>query len=377
MSSGRIVKMLDPLNLTPEENSQLASFLKNTKDDFISNTQVYSTPSFEAFQLKYSLLKRACVSKKNEGQHRFEILTRDRIGEGGMCTGVYKIASTIAIESSNALKIKKNKPRVVKYVNNCSRQGVKEFVLREFDLTKQAGHMHIKPPVFFGRDSLTVMRRQPGRELFDILKDLIEGRLRLSIDIRLKLTLALLHAMKNQVHDRLLVHRDIKPENILVDFSYDAAGNINGVNAVNILDFGLSKRTEEKSTEAYGSPHYVAPEVVDGKEADARSDFFGLSLALGILWNALPCAHQTNNLDDILAMQKSYNFPDLFRGMGEVFGNLEHERSIRDTLLTMHQYEREQRPQSLDKIIPVFEKIADELPEAQKIVAGTIRPIGF
>jgi serine/threonine protein kinase len=52
-------------------------------------------------------------------------------------------------------------------------------------------------------------------------------------------------------------------------------------NGVKVLDFGLAKRTTHDGTitltgVAVGTPAYVAPEQLEGKEADARTDIFAL-----------------------------------------------------------------------------------------------------
>jgi len=71
-----------------------------------------------------------------------------------------------------------------------------------------------------------------------------------------------------------LVHRDIKPENILLTPD----------GRVKVADFGLSRTmAESKATQAgvlLGTAHYVAPEQVEGKESDHRSDLYALGVVL-------------------------------------------------------------------------------------------------
>jgi serine/threonine-protein kinase len=96
-------------------------------------------------------------------------------------------------------------------------------------------------------------------------------------------------------HRRQVVHLDIKPENILV--TAEARIPV-------ITDFGISRMISVQAdamTTARGSPLYVAPEQILGKETDARADIYAVGVLLfRLLVEKLPLiAHQS--ADELLA----------------------------------------------------------------------------
>jgi len=73
-------------------------------------------------------------------------------------------------------------------------------------------------------------------------------------------------------HDKGVLHRDLKPSNIMVDSK----------GQVFITDFGLAAVTGElrEAQAREGTPAYMAPEQLAGKEVTARSDIYSLGLVL-------------------------------------------------------------------------------------------------
>ncbi|MDE0913795.1 MAG: serine/threonine-protein kinase [Planctomycetota bacterium] len=67
-----------------------------------------------------------------------------------------------------------------------------------------------------------------------------------------------------------IVHRDIKPANLMCSET----------GLVKIADLGLAGSVEQDETteggKIFGTPHFIAPEVVRGNRADARSDLYSL-----------------------------------------------------------------------------------------------------
>jgi serine/threonine-protein kinase len=86
----------------------------------------------------------------------------------------------------------------------------------------------------------------------------------------------------DHAHRRGITHRDLKPSNVMLTAS-----------GVKLLDFGIGKLTPgpggERLTGAstltnegtiVGTLHYMAPEQLEGREADARSDLFAFGAVL-------------------------------------------------------------------------------------------------
>lgn len=130
----------------------------------------------------------------------------------------------------------------------------------------------------FGQDEegnlFISMEYVDGQDLKKLLTQ--EGRLSVSdaLDIALQLADVLAHA-----HARQVVHRDLKPENVMV------RRGLRGYHA-KVLDFGIARILGEGATRVTaqglvaGSPNYMAPEQVEGKEVDARADIYALGLVL-------------------------------------------------------------------------------------------------
>ncbi len=120
-----------------------------------------------------------------------------------------------------------------------------------------------------------------GRLYF--VMELLEGHtLRRTIDanapmrpsLALDLAIRMLEGL-GAAHDAGIVHRDVKPENVFVC----ATGE------VKLLDFGVAKvgqtaATMTKTGFSIGTPRYMAPEQVEGKPVDARTDLYAAGTLL-------------------------------------------------------------------------------------------------
>ena len=75
-------------------------------------------------------------------------------------------------------------------------------------------------------------------------------------------------------HNKSVIHRDIKSENIMVTKT----------NQIKVMDFGLAKLKGSlkltKTSSTVGTLAYMAPEQIEGKATDARSDIFSFGVVL-------------------------------------------------------------------------------------------------
>jgi serine/threonine protein kinase len=85
----------------------------------------------------------------------------------------------------------------------------------------------------------------------------------------------LAHAL-GAAHDAGVVHRDLKPENVFLAQSRRSNESL----VVKILDFGIAKVTEGESrtTGAYGTPLWLAPEQTERGEITPAADVWAMGL---------------------------------------------------------------------------------------------------
>ena len=97
----------------------------------------------------------------------------------------------------------------------------------------------------------------------------------LPVDRAIKLAIGILDGLAH-AHEQNVIHRDIKPSNIMVD----------GRDRVKIMDFGIAKALgvermgKTKTGMTVGTPEYMSPEQILGKDVDARSDIYSFGITL-------------------------------------------------------------------------------------------------
>lgn len=128
-------------------------------------------------------------------------------------------------------------------------------VCRVFDIGEANGVPFISMEYVDGEDLSTLLRRigrLPQDKAVEIARQLCAG---ISV-----------------AHDHGVLHRDLKPSNVMLDDR----------GKIRIMDFGLAGvATDIQGSEiSSGTPAYMAPEQLDGKEVTIASDIYSLGLVL-------------------------------------------------------------------------------------------------
>ena len=146
-----------------------------------------------------------------------------------------------------------------------------------------------------------IMEHASGGELLHYIRNADKHRLKESESRRLFRQIV---SAVDYCHKNFLIHRDIKPENILLDANCD----------VKIIDFGFSREfTPEMQLDSFiGSPHYAAPELLQGiKYSGPEVDRW----SLGILLYVMICGKQPFKHPDMKVLyakitKGEYEMPD-------------------------------------------------------------------
>ena len=129
-----------------------------------------------------------------------------------------------------------------------------------------------------------VLERLEGCTLADRLADGTPLEPIEAVDFTIGACLGLVEA-----HARSIVHRDIKPSNLFI------ARRRDGTSVVKVLDFGVAAlrastgEADVRLTDSHapvGSPPYMAPEQLRGRDVDPRTDVWGLGVTLFELLSA-------------------------------------------------------------------------------------------
>ncbi|NOR54332.1 MAG: protein kinase [Candidatus Aminicenantes bacterium] len=191
---------------------------------------------------------------------RYEII--EELGKGGMGR-VYRVVDK-KIDEEVALKIlnpeiSADKKTIQRFQNELklARKIAHRNVCHMYHLGEEEGTSYITMEYVPGEDLKSFIRRigqLPGGKSISIAKQVCDG-------------LA-------EAHRLGVIHRDLKPQNIMIDKEGNAR----------IMDFGIARSLKGKGITGagvmIGTPEYMSPEQVEGKDVDQRSDIYSLGVNL-------------------------------------------------------------------------------------------------
>lgn len=210
------------------------------------------------------------------------------LGRGGMGE-VYR-ADDLKLKQAVALKflpesLSSNGAALARFYKEVSvaRQISHRHVCRVYDVGEYEGQHFISMEFVRGEELsslLTRIGRLPQDKAIDIARQLCAG-------------LA-------AVHERGVLHRDLKPANVMVDERGD----------VRITDFGIAALAGEVGgREAMsGTPAYMSPEQLEGRDLTVKSDIYSLGLVLYEIFTGKR-AFEASTLPELLRMRRSETTP--------------------------------------------------------------------
>lgn len=155
-----------------------------------------------------------------------------------------------------------------------ARQVTHQNVCRVFDIGEFAGRHFLTMEYIDGEDLSSLLRRigrLPADKALEVSRQICAG-------------LAAAHGAG-------VLHRDLKPANVMID----------GRGKARLTDFGIAGLEEElkKGGVIAGTPAYMSPEQITGKEITTRSDIYSLGLVLYELFTGKP-AFQSESVSELV-----------------------------------------------------------------------------
>ncbi len=270
---------------------------------------------------------------------RYQII--EELGKGGMGK-VYKVFDQ-EVQAKMALKLIKPEVSADKNTIDRFRNELKiardishKNICRMYDLGREAGNYFITMEYVSGEDLKSFIRRSRqlvvGTAIF-IAKQVCDG-------------LA-------EAHRLGVVHRDLKPGNIMIDKEGNAK----------IMDFGIARSISVKGITGagvmIGTPEYMSPEQVEGKEVDQRSDIYSLGIILyEMLTGQVPFEGDT---PFTIGVKQKSEIPKNPREL-----NVQIPQDLSRLVLKCLEKDKERRYQNADELRADLEKIEKGIPTTER-----------
>jgi serine/threonine protein kinase/tetratricopeptide (TPR) repeat protein len=272
---------------------------------------------------------------------RYQVI--EELGQGGMGK-VYKVHDT-KVGEKIALKLIRpeaglDKKSLERFSNELklARKIRHKNVCQMFDLGEDQGVRYITMEYVHGEDLRQLIRKvgrlSPGQAI-GIARQICDGL--------------------EEAHKLSVVHRDLKPQNIMLDDDGNAR----------IMDFGIARSLTGKSITGagvlIGTPEYMSPEQVEGKDVDQRSDIY----SLGVILYEMVAGRRPFDGETALSIahKQKYETPEDPRKI-----NPQISEGLARTILKCLEKDKAARYESARALGAALAGIEDGLPTAEKVV---------
>jgi serine/threonine protein kinase/tetratricopeptide (TPR) repeat protein len=191
---------------------------------------------------------------------RYQVI--EELGHGGMGK-VYRVLDQ-KLDEEVALKL--IKPEIA-----LDKETIRRFH-NELKLARKIAHRNVGKMYELMEDKGThfiTMEYVPGQDLRGLIRQMDQLTAGKALSIAEQVCAGL-----EEAHRQGVVHRDLKPGNILIDKEGNAR----------IMDFGIARSLRGRGITGagmmIGTPEYMSPEQVEGKDVDQRSDIYSLGVVL-------------------------------------------------------------------------------------------------
>lgn len=288
-----------------------------------------------SFETKTLLAQRKELTRGSTFAQRYEVI--EELGRGGMAE-VYRVVDK-----------KVNEEIALKFLNPdiASEKRIIERFRNELKFARKISHRNVCRMYDFSEEEGTqyiTMEYVPGEDLKSSIKRMGQLSAGKAVSIAKQVCEGLAEA-----HRLGVTHRDLKSQNIMIDKDGNAK----------IMDFGIARFTKSKGiTEEgviIGTPEYMSPEQVEGKEVDHRSDIYSLGVILYEMVTGRGPFEGGTPLS-IGVKQKTEASPDPREASPQT------PRSLSRVILKCMEKDREKRFQSAEELLLELGKLESETP---------------